>query len=292
MSTTKIVTVPPEYRRRRPRGTRSPITTILQVVVGIIMIIPVWWGAVTSLRPSSEAFRFLDPLQLQTFFPLRASFDNYFALVESDLGRATLNSIIVSGTTVTIGVVTCAMAAYALSAIEFPGRNAVFVVVLISFLIPFDAIAMPLADVVRDWGLVNTYVGLILPGIGNGMAILLIRTFFLAIPHELVEAARLDGLGWFAIFWRIYVPLAVPSLIGAGLTLFLFQWQAYLWPLLVGTDKEHMLAPIALANFMTQTSIDYGVLFAGSICLTVIPLIILFSLQRYFIQSTVSSGIK
>lgn len=290
MTATELVTVPRgRQRARRPQGA---LVTIFQVVVGLVMIIPVWWGAVTSLRPSSEAFRFLDPLQWQTFFALAPSLDNYVALLDSDLGRATLNSIVVSGATVLFGVATCAMAAYALSAIEFPGRNVVFVVVLISFLIPFDAIAMPLADIVRDWGLVNTYVGLILPGIGNGMAILLIRTFFLAIPHELVEAARIDGLGWFGIFWRIYVPLGTPSLIGAGLTLFLFQWQAYLWPLLVGTDKEHMLAPIALANFMTQTSIDYGVLFAGSIFLTVIPLIIIFALQRYFIQSTVSSGIK
>lgn len=291
MTATELVTVPPG--RRRPRRARGgAVATVLQVVVGVVMIIPVWWGAVTSLRPSSDAFRFLDPVGWQTFFTLTPSVDNYIALLDSDLGRATLNSILVSGATVVLGVATCAMAAYALSAIEFPGRNAVFVVVLVSFLIPFDAIAMPLADIVRDWGLVNTYVGLILPGVGNGMAILLIRTFFLAIPHELVEAARIDGLGWFGIFWRIYVPLGIPSLVGAGLTLFLFQWQAYLWPLLVGTDEEHMLAPIALANFMTQTSIDYGVLFAGSIFLTVIPLIIIFALQRYFIQSTVSSGIK
>ena len=228
----------------------------------------------------------------ETFFTFSPTFENYANLVDSDLGRATWNSILVSGITVILGLAVCAMAAFALSALRFRGQPAVFGIVILSFLIPFDAIAIPLADMFRDWKLTNTFTGLILPGIGNGMAIFLLRQFFLAIPGELIEAGRLDGLNWFGIFTRIYLPLSRPSLIGAGLTLFLFQWQSYVWPLLIGTDREHILGPVALANMQGQNVVDYGLVFAGSMVLTLIPLAVIVTFQRYFIQSVSSSGLK
>ncbi|AWS46121.1 carbohydrate ABC transporter permease [Streptosporangium sp. 'caverna'] len=266
--------------------------SVLGAVVGLLFLIPLWWTFINSLRPSADTFAFLDPLQWRTLFTLTPKFDNYTALFSSNLGAATLNSILVSAVTVLVGLVICSTAAFALAAIPFRGRSVVFVLIVISFLIPFDAIAIPLANLFRNWNLVNTYAGLILPGLGNGMAIFLLRTFFLAVPTELVEAARLDGLGWWGIFRRLYLPLSVPALIGAGLTLFLFQWQSYVWPLLVGTDSQHMLAPIALANLQGQHTVDYGVLFAGSMVLTLIPLVIIIAFQRYFVQSASTSGIK
>ncbi|MCF2436167.1 carbohydrate ABC transporter permease [Streptomyces thinghirensis] len=133
-----------------------------------------------------------------------------------------------------------------------------FAVILLSFMIPFDAIAIPLSATLRDWGLQNTYLGLMLPGIGNGLAIFLLRQFFLAVPRELVEAARMDGLGWWGVFWKIYLPLSRPALIGAGLTLFTFQWQSYMWPLLIGTEPSRQLGPIALSTLQGQLVVDYG----------------------------------
>ncbi|WP_423921375.1 carbohydrate ABC transporter permease [Frigoribacterium sp. 2-23] len=186
----------------------------------------------------------------------------------------------------------CAMAAYGLSAFAFRGRTALFSIVILSFLIPFDAIAIPLAEIFRAWDLQNTYTGLILPGLGNGMAIFLLRTFFLAIPAELVEAGRMDGLRAWGIFTRIYLPLSRPALIGAGLILFFFQWQAYVWPLLMGTDREHILGPIALSNLQGQFTTDYGLVFAASVILILIPAAIIVGFQRYFIQSVATSGLK
>jgi putative chitobiose transport system permease protein len=217
---------------------------------------------------------------------------NYATLLGGGIGHATLNSLVVAAVTIVVGLIICSLAAFALAAIDFPGRNVVFVLVLVSFLVPFEAIAIPLANLFRDWSLANTYAGLILPGLGNGMAIFLLRTFFLAVPTELAEAGRMDGLGWWGIFTRIYLPLSRPALIGAGLTLFLFQWQSYVWPLLIGTDDQHTLAPIALSALEGQHSVDYGALFAGSIVLTVIPLIMIVSFQRYFVQSATTSGLK
>lgn len=280
-------------RRRFSHRTVTTVwTTLLVVVVGLAFFLPLWWTFVNSLRPGAETFRYLAPLSWETFFTLTPTAGNYLTLLDSDLGRAIGNSLLVSLITVIAGLVVCSTAAFGLSAFRFRGQSALFAVVILSFLIPFDAIAIPLASMFRDWNLQNTFLGLILPGIGNGMAIFLLRTFFLAIPEELVEAGRLDGLGWWGIFTRLYLPLSRPALIGAGLMLFLFQWQAYVWPLLMGTDREHILGPVALSNLQGQFQVDYGVLFAASMVLVVIPLAIILGFQRYFIQSVTTTGLK
>ncbi|QMU96269.1 carbohydrate ABC transporter permease [Microbacterium esteraromaticum] len=278
-------------RRSRPQRAYV-ISSVLGAAIGLLFVLPLLWALISSLRPGAEVLRFLNPLQWHTFVPSALTFDNYVALLETKLGIGILNSLIVSFVTVLFGLVVCAAAAFALAAIPFRGRGAVFGIIVLSFLIPFDAIAIPLADLFRDWQLQNTYTALILPGIGNGLAIFMLRQFFLAIPKELVEAATLDGLGWFGVFRRIHLPLSVPPLIGAGLTLFLFQWQSYMWPLLIGTDTQHTVGPVALAGLEGEFSVDYGVLFAGAIVLTVIPLVIIMSLQRYFIHSVSTSGMK
>ncbi len=120
----------------------------------------------------------------------------------------------------------------------------------------------------------------------------MLRTFFMAIPKELVEAARVDGLGWFGIFSRIFMPLSKAPLVGAGLMLFLFQWHAYVWPLLIGTSDATLLGPIALSNMKSQYSVDYGALFAGSIVLSVVPLLLILIGQKQFVQTNTTAGIK
>lgn len=290
------MTVNTAERTARTRAPRRRLglfgTSVLGAAIGLAFLIPLWWTAINSLRPGAETFRYLNPLEWQTFFTLTPTFDNYVALASSDLGRAILNSLFISLVTVVFGLAICATAAYGLAAFQFRGRGVLFSVVILSFLIPFDAIAIPLADIFRDWNLQNTFFGLILPGLGNGMAIFLLRTFFLAVPEELVEAARIDGLGWWGIFRRIYMPLSVPALIGAGLMLFLFQWQAYVWPLLMGTDRAHIVGPVALSNLQGRFAVDYGVLFAASVILILIPLVIILSFQRHFIQSVSTTGLK
>jgi putative chitobiose transport system permease protein len=270
---------------------RLPLT-IAAAVIGIAFFIPLLWVLTGSLRPGSETFARLSPLSWDSFVTPHPTLENYSKLFTGDIGRATANSLLVSVATVLAGLAICSSAAFALSALRFRGQTAVFAIVVLSFLIPFDAIAIPLSDMFRDWNLTNTFAGLVLPGIGNGMAIFLLRQFFLAIPTELVEAGRLDGLGWFGVFTRIYLPLSRPALIGAGLTLFLFQWHSYVWPLLMGTDRGHILGPVALANLQGQNFVDYGVVFAGAVLLTLIPLAVILGFQRYFIQSVSSSGLK
>jgi putative chitobiose transport system permease protein len=276
----------------RPSRLTTVALTVLAGVLAVFFALPLLWTFTSSLRPGVEIFEHLSPFGVESVVPTELHLENYTALINGDFGRAVANSLFVSAVTVVLGLVISAMAAFAFSALRFRGRGVLFAVVVLTFLIPFDAIAIPLSDQFRGWGLDNTYTGLILPGVANGFAIFVLRQFFLGIPRELYEAARIDGLSALQILWRIYVPLSRPALIGAGLMLFLGQWQAYVWPLLIGTEPDKQLAPIALANLRGQFEVDFGQLFAGSLVLTAIPMVLLLVFQRHFTQSISTSGTK
>lgn len=258
--------------RRRLR--RSLFLTAALVVI-TLFVIPLVWALSGAIRPSSEVLRYLSPLSVHTIVPETFLLENFVDVFEGPFGRAILNTLIVTGVTVVVGGLICAMAAFGLSVPEFRYRNQLFAVVVISFMIPFEGIALPLADLFRSWGLENSYAALILPGLGEGLAIFQLRQFFLNIPKELREAATLDGAGWWTLFWRVYLPVSRPALVGAGMIIFIFQWQAYLWPLLIISDERMNVASVALARLLGEYNVEYGQLFAGAIILAVIPAILL-----------------
>jgi putative chitobiose transport system permease protein len=268
------------------------ILTAVAAVVALLFFLPFAWMVTSAVRPGAEIFRFLSPLSVYSLIPKTLTAENFASLLNGEVGRTVFNSIFVTALTVVFGLVLSATAAFALSVLHFPLRSAVFAVVVISFMIPFDAIAIPLADTFRAVGLQNTYAGLVLPAIANGLAIFVLRQFFLGIPKEMVEAARVDGANWWTIFSRIYVPLSKPALISAGLLLFVGQWQAYLWPLLIVTEPSMQVAPVALAQFVGQYQSNFGTMFAGATIVSLIPAVILLSLQPYFVRSVSSQGLK
>ncbi|WP_190816546.1 carbohydrate ABC transporter permease [Saccharopolyspora pogona] len=255
-------------------------------------IAPLLWALISSLRPGDEIFAHLSPLSWRTFFPETVSLDNFAAVLTGPFAISLLNSVVVAFFSVTIGLFVAALAAFALAILKFPGRGAVFALMVVSFLVPFEAIAIPLSAAFRDWGLANSYAGLILPAVGNGLSIFLLRQFFLGIPPSLSEAARLDGLSWFGVFWRIYLPLSKAPMVGAGLILFVFQWQSFLWPLLIAPAPSVRVAPVAIADFAQEVGVDFGQMFAAAILTAAIPLILLLVFQRQFTTSLASSGSK
>jgi len=271
---------------------RTIMATVLAWGAGILFGLPLLWMLVSSVRASDEIFANLSTVSWRMLVPQEWTFDNYRTLFTGQFSRAALNSVMVTAITVLLGLAISALAAFALSVLKFRGAKAIFSIVVLSFLIPFDAIAIPLANLFRDWGLANTFSGLILPGLANGFAIFLLRQFFLGIPPDIAEAARMDGLGWWGMFWRIYLPLSKPAMIGAGFTLFLFQWGAYLWPLLTGTASDKILGPIALANLSGQFEVDFGAIFAGSVLLTIVPMVLLLVFQKQFTASLAATGSK
>lgn len=278
--------------RRRHRISRS-FLLVIAVLTGIFFFLPLWWILISAFRPESDIFRFLDPLSIESLIPFRLTLDNMTALLSGSFLQAAFNSIFVAAATVVIGLGISVLAAYALSVLQFRGRGLVFLIVVVGFLVPFDAVAIPLGEIFSDLSLRNTYLALILPGIGNGLAIFVLRQFFMGVPKDLREAASLDGAGTWRIMWQIYVLNSKPALVGAGLILFVFQWQAYLWPLIVISEDRMQVASVLLAKLQGQAEygFDPGQIFAGTLILAIVPIIVLLRFQRSFVQSVATSGL-
>ncbi|WP_223694078.1 carbohydrate ABC transporter permease [Leifsonia poae] len=276
---------------RRSRAGRI-LLTVVAVVVSLAFLAPVLWLIASTFRTATETFASSSPLSWSALWPKDFTLVNLQSAVDSGFLTSLGNSLLVAAITVVVGLAVSAAAAFALAVIPFRGRSGVFTIVVLSFLVPFEAIAIPLSRSFSDWGLTNTLFALILPGLGNGLAVFTLRQFFLGIPPSLSEAAHLDGANWFRIFWAVYLPLTRPALIGAGLILFLFQWQAYLWPILVTSTDSLDLAPVAIAKAFGAFSTDYGRVFAETAILAVIPAIVLLGLQRFFVTSVASTGSK
>ncbi|WP_375450221.1 carbohydrate ABC transporter permease [uncultured Devosia sp.] len=268
------------------------VLTLMAVSISLIFLLPILWLMASALRPVAETFAGGANVDWYTIIPRQWTLENFQSALDKGFLRNLFNSLLVAGISVVLGLAISAMAAFALAVIRFPGRKPVFTAIVLSFLVPFEAIAIPLARNMADWGLTNTVTALILPGLGNGLAVFILRQFFLGVPYSLAEAAHMDGAGWWRIFWMIYLPLCRPALIGAGLILFLFQWQAYMWPILVVSQENLDLAPVSIAKSFGAFSTDYGSVFAQTTALALIPEGVLLVLQRYFVTSIASSGSK
>jgi multiple sugar transport system permease protein/putative chitobiose transport system permease protein len=274
------------------RGRSRAGLVVLGAFVAFLFVVPLWWTVASALRSQEETFRTLSPVSVWTLLPRQVTVENFVRLLQGDFAAAMLNSAVVTAATLVLGLAVCSTAAFALAVLEFPGRTAIFAVMVVSFLIPFDAIAIPLWSSFQDAGLQNSYLGLVLPAVGNGFAVFLLRGFFLAVPKELIDAARVDGLTWWGIFLRVHLPMSKAALVGAGLILFVFQWQAYLWPLLIAPDPAMKVAPVAIAQLAGEHGVDFGAIFAGAVATALVPLVVLLFFQRYFTQSLSTSGIK
>lgn len=270
------------------------ILTLVGIIVAWAFFWPVVWMTGSAFRPEKEIFEYFQPISIHTLIPSNYTLDNFRAAIEVGFGRAWFNSIVVSLASAALGLAITVPAAFALSVLRFRGRGLAFAILFVTFSVPFELVAIPLASSFRDWGLTNTYTGLILPGLANGFAILLLRQFFAGVPEQLKEAARVDGAGWFRIMLQIYVPLAKPALASAGLMLFIGQWQAYLWPLLVADKPEMQVGSVALANLQAGAvgGTQFGAIFAGAILLSIVPTVIMLSMQRVFVLSIASTGVK
>ena len=264
----------------------------LAIGVSLLFLLPILWLFASAFRSSTETFASSSPLSWHALWPREFTMDNMSSAIDAGFLTALRNSVVVATITVVAGLMISASAAFALAVIPFRGRTVTFSIVVLSFLVPFEAIAIPLSRSFGEWGLTNTLLALILPGLGNGLAVFILRQFFLGVPYSLAEAAHLDGAGWFRIFRSIYLPLTKPAMIGAGLILFLFQWQAYLWPILVTSRSELDVAPVAIAKAFGAFTTDYGRVFAQTAILAIIPALVLLAFQRYFVTSIATAGSK
>lgn len=254
----------------------------------LVMVFPFAWMVSTSL--TSDAQLFATPPQL---IPQPAQPENYARVFDTfPIARFALNSGIVALVSTALQLLTSAMGAYAFARIRFPGREALFVVYLATLMIPMQVLVVPLFIEMRLIGQVNSYGGLILPGIASAFGTFLLRQYFLTLPLELEEAALMDGASRWMIFRSIVLPLSGPALATFGIFAFMASWNAFLWPLLVVSDTELMTLPVGLSNLHGRFVTEWNLVLAGA-TISVVPIVIVYlAAQRYVVRGIALSGLK
>ncbi len=281
---------PPRRRRADKRVTPGRALTFTVLLVGLVVwILPFAWMLLGSVKTQREILQ-----RPPTWWPQQFTWENFGAWFgQLNFAQFFGNSLFVALVTVAGNLVFCSMVGYALAKMDFPGKKALFLVVMVTLMVPGVVTFVPLFVMVSSLGLVDSYAALILPFVTTPLGVFLMRQFMLGIPDPLLEAARIDGAGELRIFARIVMPLCGPPLATLGILTFLASWNNFLWPLVAAQTEAKYTLPVALSLYSTgQNATDYGLLLAGSV-LVIAPIILLFVfLQRYFIQGIASTGLK
>ncbi|WP_010677126.1 carbohydrate ABC transporter permease [Bacillus timonensis] len=276
------------------KNQKTPIILYLvHIVLAFLVLFPLFFAFSSSFRPLDEIFKYINPLTWKTFFPTNITLDAYISLfTERGFGRIFFNTIFVAFITVLFGIIFNSLAAFAFVFFNFKGKNLLFVIVLITFMIPFEVIAIPLYNVVDAFGMIDSYSALIVPAIANGLVIFMFRQSFLDLPYALIEASRVDGASWFKIYYKIIMPLCKPITVGAGLLIFVQQWESFMWPLIATRSDNYKVLQVALSEFNTEYAMIWNELFAAAILGIIVPVVVILCLQRYFVESMTGTGMK
>ena len=271
-----------------PRNRGLWIVHVVLIVGAALMVFPFVWQLLTSFKTLSDSVQ-VPP----SFLPREWVFTNFAEVFDSmPFGQMFLNSVLLTVGRTVGQVALCTMAGYAFARIAFPGRNALFVVFLSVLMVPSQLYLLPQYEIIQALGWLNTLQALIVPGIFSAFGTFLMRQFFLSMPAELEEAARIDGANPWQTFWRIMVQLAKPGIIALVVFTVLWSWNDLLWPLIVTTDPAKMPLSVGLSQLVGIHGTDYPVLMAGALLATLPMLVTFMILQRQFIQGIAFSGTK
>lgn len=268
---------------------KNHILIHLVLIAGIaITVFPFLWMVLTSFKSLPESMR-IPPTIIPEVFTTEA----YEYVIEVlPFGTIYKNTILVTIITTLIQVAFCTMAAYGFARIDFPFKNAIFLILLSILMVPGQIFLIPQYLIIQDLGLVNTLPGLFLPNLFSAFGTFLLRQFFMSLPKELEEAALLDGCNRYQIFWKIMFPLVQPGIVALVIFTAKFAWNDFMWPLIVNSDPAKMTLAPALSLLKGQYASNYPAQMAGAV-LAVIPMIVLFFIfQKQFIEGVAQSGIK
>jgi multiple sugar transport system permease protein len=279
--------------RRGQAATRAPRTprvllTVFLVLGALAILFPFAWMLFTSFKPEQEVITY-PPHLFPRHFTVQAYRDVW---TQIDFARLFTNSVVFAGGVTLVSLTFDSMTAFALARLRFPGRELVFWLILATLMVPFQVLLVPVFLQVYHFGWLNTYQGLIIPRATNGFGIFMLRQFFMSIPPSLDQAARIDGASEFYIFRKITLPLSLPALATLGIFHFTFNWNDFLWPLVITSSDAMRTLPAGLAVFSGQHETQYNLMMAGAV-LTLLPLLIAFIfLQRYFVRGIALTGLK
>lgn len=272
---------------RRPPSTWAILRTALLIGSGLIAVVPILWLGVGSFKTLPELLG--HPLSL----PSSLSFSNYTTgFSEFDFLTYLRNSLIVTVSATLLTLALSAAAGYALAKYNFRGRNFLFIVVLATIMIPVQVILVPIFQVVVDLHLVNNLLGLIIPPAATPTGVFLMRQYFLSIPDELIEAARIDGSGEFRTFARIILPNAKPALTVLAIISVGWRWNDFVWPLIVAQSPSVYTLPVSIGLLSSEQAVPYNTILA-MVFTSMIPVLVIFAfLQRHIIRGIAMSGLK
>ncbi len=258
---------------------------LLATVLVALFLFPILLLLTSSLKPLAEVFDL-------ALVPATVSLDGYRYAFEIEIHRFFLNSLFVSAVVTVVALFFHSMAAYPLARMPFTGRKYVFLWILSTLMIPFPVIMIPLFILVRSFGWLNTYQGVIIPAIPHAYGIFLFRQFYLSIPKELEEAASIDGCSPFSTYVRIFIPLSKPIAVTLAVGFFIANWNNYLWPLIVNNERRLWVLQVAIANFISRSDTRWDAVLASGVVSIVPTILFFFLLQRYLVEGIKMAGIK
>ncbi|MFJ9894499.1 carbohydrate ABC transporter permease [Streptomyces sp. NPDC091280] len=287
-----MTTTAPGIGKRRKKGRGVFGNTGLYVSVGVaalLFLIPFYLifrnSLSTDLEITGENWKVLPSFQWGNISEL---FDDPTV----DFGRSMVNSLVVAVLTTFGTLLVCSLGGYGLARIPFKHANKVFYAVLATLMVPTAVTFVPSFVLVSSLGWVDTYRGLIIPGLFSGFTCFLFRQYFLGFPKELEEAARVDGLGYWGAYWRIVVPNSLNFFAAIATITFISAWNSFLWPLVIGQDPSSWTVQIALSSFMTNQTVNFHLIFMAT-AISILPLVFVFLfLQRWLVQGIAQTGIK
>lgn len=284
--------------KMRARKARDIVKVAMFYIVlgigGLTMLAPFFWMLSTSLKPDNEIF-----IYPPRWLPMQVTFENFRKVWKAvPFGRYLFNSAFVAFATTFSQVFLCSLAAYGFARKRFPGKDAIFMAVLGTMMVPMQVTMIPLFILMREMpfggetGWIDTYWGLIVPGMVSAFSIFLLRQFFQTIPRDLEDAARIDGCGSLRIYFSIILPLAKPALSSVAIFNFIGSWNSFIWPLIIASKEKMRTLPVGLSYFQSQYTISWGLLMAASVLATLPIVIIFLFMQREFVEGIVMSGLK
>lgn len=261
---------------------------LLLVVLALLVLVPVAWMIFSAFKLEREIISWPP-----TFIPDSVTLENFSAVQDRiDIIQYIINSVIYAGGTTALAVVVNCMAGYAYAFYEFKGKTGMFLMTLATMMVPFQVIMVPLFLVVYQMGMYDSYWGLIIPRVAVAGSIFMMRAAFTGIPKEMAEAARIDGLSEYGIFWKIMMPQVKPAVITLIILSVNGSWNDLLWPMIVTSSTNMRTLANGLALFIGQNTIEYGAAFAGAL-ISLLPMFVLYIFgQKYFVEGMSSGGLK
>jgi multiple sugar transport system permease protein len=265
------------------------IAYLIASIFALISLFPIYWMVSTAFKPPARVMS-LPP----EWIPTDITFSNFRdAFGASPVWRWTFNSLVMSISVTAFQIVFATMAGYGFAKKNFPGKEIIFWLYVSSMMVPGFALIIPLFKLMVDYGLVDSYLGLIAPGLSAPFGVFLMRQFIQTLPTELIDAAKIDGCSELRVFWDIILPLAKPGIAVLGIFVFMGQWSAFLWPLIITNSNEMRTLTIGFALLANrEMRVNFGSMMAAATYMALPMLVVFFAFQRYFLKGITIGGIK